>query len=386
MRDELNMQKLLKTFLLFLIAGGLVLTMITACDAKIRIEKVGPMHQGREGQQSILLEDGRVLILGGSADFGGPLALTEAFNPATKKFDLLPNMIYSRERFTATKLQDGRILILGGNGALAGNSMEALQGNALKSAEIFDPHTNQFRQIADFPAAIMAHAATLLPDGKVLIVGATIPRSEDDIFIYNPATEAFAPWGRLLYRTGFKSGVHVTLMPDDKIMVTGGFETLYMPEDQMAQIIDYKSHSVSLTKPRNLAGFSNPFVLKNKKVLFIDMDGSFFYYDPVKDANEILLKTKPRIFNQLVLLRDDKVLSFNQNIDTYGQPHKKNEMMELFDPKTLEFQYFQVNRFPKRGGRGAIATVLKDGSILLVGGPLPETQFSNMYADLITLY
>ena len=73
------------------------------------------MEQGRSGHCGILLNDGRVLIIGGGQRGNGKV---ELFDP-TKTLFLpvhVPMRCRRRQDFTATKLNDGTVLIAGGRG------------------------------------------------------------------------------------------------------------------------------------------------------------------------------------------------------------------------------------------------------------------------------
>src|SRR5206468_2425476 len=89
----------------------------------------------------------------------------EVYNPATGSFTTTASMASSRTRGTATLLPNGKVLLTGGEGE--GRD----QPPVLASAEVYDPGTGQFSAIADMATVRMAHTATLLPNGKVLIAG-----------------------------------------------------------------------------------------------------------------------------------------------------------------------------------------------------------------------
>src|SRR5262249_2122956 len=117
------------------------------------------------------LPDGKVLIAGGSLD-GRKSA--ELYDPATGTFTATGDMTTSGG--TATLLSNGEVLITNG-------SVDA-------SAELYDPSTGAFRRTGN-PTTRGAHIATLLPNGKVLIVpsdeGADLSAE-----LYDPGTGTFS--------------------------------------------------------------------------------------------------------------------------------------------------------------------------------------------------
>src|SRR5207249_3626419 len=69
------------------------------------------MNSPRSGHTATRLNDGRVLIAGGSP---GVLATSELFDPASKSFAQSATMATSRLEHSAVRLLDGRVLVMGG--------------------------------------------------------------------------------------------------------------------------------------------------------------------------------------------------------------------------------------------------------------------------------
>ena len=65
----------------------------------------------------------------------------------------------------ATLLSDGKVLVAGGFATVT------TAGLLVDSAEVYDPDTGSWTAIANMHAETRAEAATLQPDGKVLVVG-----------------------------------------------------------------------------------------------------------------------------------------------------------------------------------------------------------------------
>jgi hypothetical protein len=75
------------------------------------------MRDGRQQHTATVLPDGRVLIAGGVWQDGQDvrvLSATEMFDPSAGEFTSLGSMGDPRTEHTATLLRDGRVLLVGG--------------------------------------------------------------------------------------------------------------------------------------------------------------------------------------------------------------------------------------------------------------------------------
>ena len=116
-----------------------------------------------------LLSDGRVLIVGGGTEGHSAVASAELWNPLTEVFGPTGSLEEARSGHTATLLPDGRVLIVGG-GVPAKNRFTCPEV-CIATAEIWDPSSDSFTSTGSLTEARMNHTATLLPDGRVLVVG-----------------------------------------------------------------------------------------------------------------------------------------------------------------------------------------------------------------------
>ncbi len=140
------------------------------------------MEETRKFHTATLLKDGRVLIVGGEHSGTETLLVGRnlIYDPSTRSFSEAGDLQFDRVNHKAVLLQDGRVLIIGG---IAG------EGPFVHTAEMFDPETNAFSPAG--VSAIDPLAATLLPSGKVLLMRSI----NGDIALYNPAIHEFSPTG-----------------------------------------------------------------------------------------------------------------------------------------------------------------------------------------------
>jgi hypothetical protein len=92
----------------------------------------------------------------------------EIFDPASGTFSPTGAPATARIAHTASPLADGHVLVAGGaNTDTATSSTEPF----LKSAELFDPAAGTFAPTGDMVEGQAFHTGTTLQDGKVLLAG-----------------------------------------------------------------------------------------------------------------------------------------------------------------------------------------------------------------------
>lgn len=139
------------------------------------------------------------LIAGGATTLPTtPLAATKRFDVRTLTWTPGPNLNEARFLAETVELLDGRTMVIGGIGAdpISGQSSSL----GLASCEIYDPVTDQFTFAAPMQQARCLHAAALMSDGRVLVVGGTsslltttgaLTGTTNVSEIYDPATNTW---------------------------------------------------------------------------------------------------------------------------------------------------------------------------------------------------
>ncbi len=181
----------------------------------------GPMVAGRSGATATLLPNGRVLIAGGADATGVPVASAELYDPSTDRFTATGSMATIRMYFTATLVSGGRVLVVGGD---ASTGPGQNQGVILSSAEIYDPATGLFTQTGSMGTLRSNHAATLLLDGRVLVAGGENITSGSGLAsaeVYDPASGQFSPTTGSMTHPRFAHSA--TLLANGRVLIVGGF-------------------------------------------------------------------------------------------------------------------------------------------------------------------
>jgi hypothetical protein len=173
------------------------------------------MNVARSGHTASLLADGKVLIAGGqnSQNSGATtVSSAEIYDPASNSFGavLASSMNQPRFRHTATVLSDGRVLLVGGAGSN-------------KSVDLFSHANNTFTTATgSLQQQRTAHTATLLSDGTLLLVGGTAgvaPLAEVGVISANTVAFTATTGAAAVSRNSHTA----TLLPNGLVLIAGGY-------------------------------------------------------------------------------------------------------------------------------------------------------------------
>jgi hypothetical protein len=175
----------------------------------------GAMSSRRVGHTASLLEDGTVLVVGGQ-DGAIRHATVEQYTPATRGWRARAALVEGRESHAAVVLGDGRVMVTGG---VVGPNLALARATA--SVVIYDPVANSWTFVADMRAARADHAATLLADGRVLVVGGAVGQARAEV--WSPMTGA---WVEVLDNVTAPQlrfgGIEVVTLVTGEQLATGG--------------------------------------------------------------------------------------------------------------------------------------------------------------------
>ena len=320
----------------------------------------GGLHHARVNHSATLLSDGKVMVIGGASidSDEGNLTSAETYEPATGLFTLTEDtMAFRRSEHHAVLLQDGRVLIVGGGKATAEiydpatdrftttgqlNIVDRVRsvvrvrsggvlvvGEDERFYELYNPTTEEFESFSPFrfqgqfrPSRRIGSTATLLSDNRVLVVGTILSgagirglRGYAEIFDFGLEDIQF-------YLFDLRFGHTVTLLRDGRVLIAGG----------------------STTVENRVSGTFSP---TRTAELFLPDDGSF---SPTGNM------VSPRFDHSSILLADGSVLMIG---GFEGDA-------EIYDPTSGQFR--ELNSDLGRVRSGFSTTLLPDGNVLIVGG------------------
>jgi hypothetical protein len=171
-------------------------------------------------------------------------------------------MTVPRAGHTATLLSDGRVLIVGGDANPLVGSPSGI------TAELYDPKMGTFTATGSMNQPHTFQTATLLNTGRVLIAGGA------DAELYDPGTGSFGPTGAMLVQSQFSQAV---LLGDGRVLVAGNLDAeLYDPTSGTF-------HQAGPYAAPSTYGYTSATLLADGRVLLEGDDGPAELYDPASD-------------------------------------------------------------------------------------------------------
>lgn len=278
---------------------------------------------------------------------------------------LTAHMQEERAVHAATLLPDGKVLITGGFG----------KGEIFKqSAELYDPVTNAFTLTGNMHVPRAGHQAVLLKNGQVLVLGGTVDdtgKHSKTAELYDLHTGAFILSGSM--QSARMSG-SATLLPNGKVLVAGGLDGRKLLTSM--EIYDPSSGSFTPTGDMQvIKGTNTALRMKSGQVLLIGSDFSAEVYDPVSGTSHALKaipESKVKYKYSATLLNNGQVL-FTGGSDTRDWEGKFATAM-IYDP--LKDKHIPTgNMHLPRFKHGNSVVLLENGNVLVAGGG----EFAELY-------
>src|SRR5712691_3948439 len=215
-----------------LIAGGADVRGVATAGSEIfdakanRWIRAASMRSARAAHTATRLSDGSVLVTGGRTGlsiFPVEILMTaEIYHPLTNSWTVAAPMHVPRSSHSATRLQDGRVLVVGGTTLASGSPLPAAQ---LEQAEVYDPKRDSWSLAGTGLPPLSGQAATLMPGGGVLVTGGFTDMGFATVSaeIFDPATNLWKPTTWPMARARY--GHSAPLLPDGKVLLAGGYST-----------------------------------------------------------------------------------------------------------------------------------------------------------------
>jgi hypothetical protein len=293
---------------------------------------------------------------------GSTAASSSPIEPVPASWTATGDMVEARTNHTATQLLDGRVLVAGG----VGTQTSEFFANILASAELYDPSTGQWTATGSMLGIRVGHTATLLPDGKVLVTGGGESSDGDggplsSAEVYDPATGAWTATGSTI---GAGPGRTATLLGNGKVLVTGGANSDFEPV-ALAELYDPGTGSWSATADMVEARSGHTATLLLDGKVLVAGSGtdvaSAELYDP-STGQWVATGSMGGVFigHTATLLLDGRLLATGGMAGTGALASA-----ELYDPSTVQWRGTAAMLEGRIYHR---AVLLPGGMVLVVGG------------------
>ena len=197
-----------------------------------------PMSLDRVDHTATLLLNGKVLVVGGNGGLGPIHASTVLYDPATNSWSTRADLGTQRAGHTATLLANGKVLVTGGRDVIGPTSISSVTA----TVELYDPDSDTWTPMASMSHARLGHTATLLANGKVLVVGGYDQTNSVVPEIYDPRSNTWSPAGTMMHT---RLGHTATLLANGTVLVAGGIINELGEETNTVEAYDPATNSWS---------------------------------------------------------------------------------------------------------------------------------------------
>lgn len=324
----------------------------------------GSMSVARHNATATRLGDGRVLVAGGSS-FGSVDAgnvyfqSAELFDPATGTFSLVAApMTAKRWLHAAVMLTNGKVLVVGGR-------------QSPFTAELFDPQSATWKATPGLAHERWAATLTLLPSGRALLAGGNVDEPAVGAELFDPTLGTWSDTAPMI--TPRRSHT-ATLLLDGRVLVTGG----QLHDDKItpsAELFEPATGTWSAAAPLLTARTRHTASrLDDGTVLVVggstptEITAEVERYDPTKDTwTKVSPLESARTIHSATRLDSGAVLVAG-GLDATSSALRTSE---LFDPKTARWVRSGLLDHARLDH---MAETLADGALLVTGGESQSTS------------
>lgn len=304
-----------------------------------------------------VMDNGNILVSGGYLgsryDSTAVLSECEIYDYIKREWNATTALQERRFDHTSTLLPDGKILVTGGKNV----KKEEIK---LKSCELFDPLTYEWKYAAPMKYARSSHSATLLKNGNVLVIGG----HQDTCEIYDPISNEWHIAGVVSLSTGHNKAIKfnndfLLLIHDyDEYISRPGWELYSLSElksvhrepftriiyDQVIlqfddnsaiiiggqEILEIESDIIII--PTGFCSIYNMETSKMDEIDFLAEESSISIYpNPVRETLNVRLKINQSetITVELYNILGQKIKTNYNNLIGYGETHLSLNMQNI---------------------------------------------------------
>ncbi|XDD44523.1 Kelch repeat-containing protein [Leptospira sp. WS60.C2] len=233
----------------------------------------GQMNEPRSRHDIVKLPDGKVVVIGGIKDYNPPPGMyfstsntAEIYDPATETFTMVSDPMKTPRCYSCSVLlNDGRVFIIGGvDGIFAPKD----------TTEFFDPITKTFSWGPSLPIAVGGLKCLKLGDGNVMIYGSQLSNLSNATMLFDVSKNRILTIANSVYRREWSVALELPAPLGEEvggILFYGGAYRYNTSEpSRTIEKLDYRKSNSFFEM-----GMSRNSVSKHSGVKF--SDGTFFF-------------------------------------------------------------------------------------------------------------